>query len=495
MHAYVLREEEFPGYNWNVGDRLIHAGVDRVLNDLGVTGRSYVNRKRFTLPGPDETADILVYAGMPRFAAADRPNLDDQAWAMLRHRFAPPTRAIDLGCGTGYALQVNRLRVAASMAAERYNQWFLRAQSDVVYATRDPITLHFLRGLGLQAELGICPSFLAETPAPRPSRPDVAIAIVQPDIKFDRSQRDRLGFDFADLIRALRRAFPEGPVICQEPQDVAWASSIGITDVVLPATLEAFMAACGNVRTLISTRVHASVCAFNQGARVLHFAIDGRSDLLTPLLMGGLAKVNLFQFDEASAVEAALRFVEGKVAPPAGWEATYAALRSRFVRSCQARLAKPIDMSIRHGNIVLNPEVSSAPSNHDTIMLTADRFGRVDLSLSDGAIVVPTHGNGDIRVYGPYLSLPAGAYEVTWDLEWWGQLTGLDCRITFDVASAGIVLTRQTFGIAELLTENRLPRQRFSNPSRAAGLEFRIAVEGTDTGLTMAFQGITLRPA
>src|SRR5262249_35180957 len=161
-------------------DHLIHAGVDAIIDRLGEFSRTYVNRKRFSLPGAGEQADLLVYAGMPQFAAKDTASLDDKACAMLRHRF-PGAPAINL-CGvTGYALHVNRLAIAANMASEHYNNWYYGEQYEVAYITRDPLSWHFLDLLALDATLGLCPShFVTASYAKRQFR--VGITIVHPEI-------------------------------------------------------------------------------------------------------------------------------------------------------------------------------------------------------------------------------------------------------------------------------------------------------------------------
>ena len=492
MTAFVLREEQFEGYNWNIGDHLIHAGVTDLLRAAGVSDFAYINRKKFSVPAADARADLIAYAGMPQFAAAKTASMDDQAWAMLRHRFPPPTPALNIGCGTGYALHVNRLRVVANMVAERYNQWFYSAQRDVDYLTRDPTSRYFLRAMGLNAELGACPSMLFERSSggSQAKRP-VAIALANPDVKFDHTQSSRLSFAFGNLISELVRTYPDALVICQEPADLDWAASVGVKDHILPTTIDEFMAACGSAKTLISTRVHATVGAFTQGADVLHLAIDGRSDLLTPLMACGLWKVDLF----AHSLSDILRFSE---------QAVYGLGRARAWREPVNQLRRSLLDHIGHtlsagrsprsegGSLTLNPRQCSRVRAGDMIFLTANLFDSHGERPNSDIVVVPLDGRDGIHISGPYIELTAGTYDVDFDLEWWGRLRAPDASLHIDVAAGGRSLASKTIQLRELLTTERLPRLRFSNPNRSDGVEFRISLPGVNTGLQMQFSGVCL---
>lgn len=490
--AYVLREEQFEGYNWNIGDHLIHAGVTHLLLAVGVAEFAYINRKKFSVPGPEARADLIAYAGMPQFAAADRASMDDQAWAMLRHRFPPPTPALDIGCGTGYALHVNRLRVAANMAAERYNQWFFASQRDVKYLTRDPLSRYFLRAMGMRAELGVCPSMLVEA-VEATSSPTlaVAIALANPEVKFDRSQEDRLHFDFKALFCGLLSIYPDALVICQEPADLTWAKSIGVKNLVLPETLDEFVRVCGSARTLISTRVHATVSAFMQDVDVLHLAIDGRSDLLTPLMAGGLWKIDLFTHSLDEILRFSMETSSGYGRVP-GWRQTIEGIRARMVEQVGSYLSSDDEDNLDCYGLTLNPEQCSLMRSRDIAILTANAFRTHCASSDDEVIVVPLDGREGIQIFGPYIGLVAGTYDVDFDFDWWGRVRSLNASVHIDVAWSGNSIASRTIPLSDLLTSERLPRLRFRNPGRHPGLEFRVAISGANTGLQMRFYGICL---
>jgi hypothetical protein len=305
--VYFLREEPFEGYNWNVGDQLIHAGVVALMERHGPLVSTFVNRKRFSIHPPEADADVVVYAGMPQFAATDRATMDDQAWSMLRHRF-PLVPAINIGCFTGYALHVNRLAIAPNMAARAYNKWFYEPKRDVVYLPRDPVSFHFLSLLGLDATLGLCPSHYA--PAPRRVAGDsVGIALAHPDIKFDESQKKRLAFDLGELYGEIGAAFPNALVICQEPVDVEWAREIGLSNIVLPTDVDAF----SSLRQRAQAGVHSRAChRLREPSERSHPVPRNRRTVRSayPLMAIGLQKLNIFWHSKEQIVEHAQDIAE-----------------------------------------------------------------------------------------------------------------------------------------------------------------------------------------
>jgi hypothetical protein len=489
--AFVLREEPFRGYNSNIGDRLIHAGVDELIDQLGPFDRTYVNRKQFTLPAPDATADLLVYAGMPQFGATNRASMDDQAWAMLRHRFPPPVPALNIGCGTGYALHDNRLAVAANMVSETYNQWFYGGQEDVFYIARDPLSWYFLELLGLRVELGLCPSNFAPAPAPS-RRHGVGISLVHPGIKFDQAQKSRLSFDIGELYKGLLSRYPDATVICQEPVDVEWAKSLGIANIVLPETIGAFYEACGSVETLISSRVHATVCATLQGVPTLHLAIDGRSDLLTPLMAGGVKKINIFWHSCKEIIEAAAALV----GQPVSQNLAPVVNRLRTIMNGQIRevLKTKRPRRMRRGSVIVNPggQISRLRPG-DVVFILADRFNSNLGATRDERIVFPFSSIGKHVIYGPYTRFPRGPYLATFDLEYWGKAENLNGEIEIDVAAGGRQIASRRIPLLQAMTTDRLLALEFANADPKLDLEFRVEVFGSPQELQIAFSGVMLR--
>ena len=487
--AFVLREEPFDGYNWNVGDHLIHAGVDAIVDHLGQFTRTYVNRKRFGLPDPSEHADLLVYAGMPQFAATDCASMDDQAWAMLTHRF-PSTRAINVGCGTGYALHVNRLSIAANMVSEYYNNWYYAAQSDVAYVTRDPLSWHFIDLLGPDATLGLCPSHFAAAP-PASKKYRVGVSLAHPETKFDQSQKSRLRFELGELYQSLLARHPDALVICQEPVDVEWAKALGITNLVLPQTVAEFYEACGSVEMLISTRVHATVCAVLRNVPTLHLAIDGRSDLLTPLMTCGLSKLNIFWHSQDEILDAAQALVEK------GTHIDPSPIIDRFRSAMVDRLATSLKHVAKRrpqpGSVIVNPGHVARMAAGDVIFLTAEHFRANAGSNRDERIVFPFEGIGRHVVFGPYKRLPRGRYEVLFDLEYWGRAGSLDSEMTFDIAVSGDVLAADRIRLSDLLTNRRIVRIEFDHERDKHDVEFRIEAFGHSGQLNVAFSGVRLK--
>lgn len=487
--AFVLREEPFEGYNWNVGDHLIHAGVDALVGQVGQYSRSYVNRKQFSLPAAHEQADLLVYAGMPQFAATDRASMDDQAWAMLRHRF-PSARAINVGCGTGYALHVNRLLIAANMVSEYYNNWFYGGQSDVTYITRDPLSWHFLDLLGIDATLGLCPSHFASAPQAT-KKYKVGVSLAHPDIKFDQSQKSRLSFGLGELYQSLLTRYPDALVICQEPIDIEWAKALGITNLVLPQTVAEFYEACGSVETLISTRVHATVCAVLRNVPTLHLAIDGRSDLLTPLMACGLHKLNIFWHSQDEILSAAQVLVDG------GRSINPRPIVDRFRSSMADRLASSLKRiprsKVERGNVSVNPGFVARMAAGDVIFLTSEHFRGNAGATRDEQIVFPFKSLSKHVVYGPYKRLPRGRYEVIFDMEYWGHAGSLDAEMSFDVAVNGDVLATTRIDLPLLLTDKRIVRMEFDHERDKQDIEFRIEAFGESPRLYVAFSGVRLK--
>jgi hypothetical protein len=482
--VYFLREEPFEGYNWNVGDQLIHAGVVALMERHGPLTSIFINRKRFSIPPPEADADAVVYAGMPQFAATDRATMDDQAWSMLRHRF-PLVPAINIGCGTGYALHVNRLAIAANMASRAYNKWFYESEREVVYLPRDPASFHFLSLLGLDATLSLCPSHYAPAPR-RAAGHEVGIALAHPDIKFDESQKKRLAFNLGDLYREIVAAFPNALVICQEPADVEWAREIGLTNIVLPTDVDAFFLACGSLRMLVSTRVHATVCASLQNIPTLHLAIDGRSDLLTPLMAVGLQKLNIFWHTKEQIVGTAQDIAEG--VPIDNVTQRFGAVTAVSIERALNGQARP---STR-GAIIVNPEMVAHLRADDTVLFLADQFRHNAGERRDEQILLSAVGIGKHAIFGPYKKLPRGRYCVAFDLEYWGRASA-NVEATFDAAVSGDVMTGVRHGLSSLLTSSRLPVLEFDHTRTDEDVEFRVEVFGNAPDLQIAFYGVVIR--
>lgn len=495
MQAACLREEPFDGYNWNVGDQLIHGGVAAVLEQLGVTAITWFNRKHFTPPELGAEFDVLAYAGMPQFAATDRPTSDDLAWAALRRQLPPPIPALNIGCGTGYSLQCNRLQIAANMAGERYNRFQFSDQHDVIFAARDALTWHFLDLMGMEPTLSLCPSGFAPL-APVHRTNEIGLSLVHPDIKFDATQKCDLNFDFSALIRALLAARPDAIVLCQEPIDVAYAKSLGATRIELPEDLAAFTTACGKLRAIVSTRVHASVLSLRQGVTVLHWAIDGRSDLLTPYMAAGLRKVSLFNRAIQELVDEALA-VWQKPPPPIVADSVVGpacvSLRASLVSNMQH--GKPRLHPRQAGAVVVNPSHIVQVRSGDSILFLADRFHVNDATKTTHSIVASVRAAGRHCIFGPYVRLPSGKYEVIFDFEFWGNCTNdIAAFIIVDISDGqSAPLVRRRMLVTELLTAHGVISMHFLHTREKADLEFRVEFEGEAPNLRATFHGVRLR--
>lgn len=477
----------------NVGDALINEGVASILRTLGDIQVRWLDRSAFEIPPSMPAADMLVYAGMPQFGARSEPTQQERAWERLRNLWGVlPLGCLNFGCGTGYSALSNRLEVAADMARYAFNQRYYRGQADVTFAPRDPLSWHFLSMIGLEPELLLCPSGF-HTPAPVHPRRRIAITLLNPQSKLGDAERNHLPYDLFNLFRRLIEANPDALVIGQQATDRPVIEALKIKNWVIPETVEAFTEACGSGERLISFRVHGTVCALLQKRPVLHFAIDGRSDLLTPYIAAGLWKRSIFRSSITQDLETANLFAsETNVSDCAGIVAQQReaaiALVKRKPRIRQVAAPAPI------GARVVDPRVISTLAAGDEIVLTPRSFAANAALRNDQLISFPVAGIGQHCIYGPYALLPKGDYRAIFDIEFWGRLHPAEnAEITFDVVDGSDrSLSVHKLPVRSLMTTDRLPMLDFHHSNEGRRIELRIDVSGATRDLDIDFYGVRL---
>lgn len=151
---------------------------------------------------------------------------------------------------------------------------------------RDDATLEYLRGLGLcDPVLGGCPTlFLSNVAVPegasrRPPTAGTLLSIRNPRLmSVPLRDQARVQTDLVRLIAALE-AKGRGPVriLCHDIRDLAFASSLGGSECVLPDDVYAYLDLLRHASLVVSLRLHAFVPAVVCGTPAINISYDERS--------------------------------------------------------------------------------------------------------------------------------------------------------------------------------------------------------------------------
>jgi Polysaccharide pyruvyl transferase len=472
----------------NVGDTVINSGVFNIFSGIFAMNASWHDRATPSIEGTPGEIDVLVYAGMPQFGARTEPTLEEKIWRSLLEKY-PAAVSYDVGCGTGYSCLHNRLCIAALMASTNFNQYYYGQQTKVQFLPRDPLSLHFLELCGCNAKLMLCPSAFSGSCNADPEH-SLALIIATPDNKLNIDEKEKLGFSLTDLYAEIIGRYPDALCIGQEHEDWAIIEKIGAKNAMVANTTEQFMAVCASAQKVISFRVHGTVASLLAGCTVLHYAIDGRSDLLTPYMTSGLTKKNLFQSDMSSHLSDIETFskTEGKT--------DIGPLMDR-ARVC---LIEAIKAPRRNANghnlfksLTINADKVSMMGIGSVCIFTNKAFASNALTQSDRSLQGTVVGEGETLFYGLYKAFPTGVYKVRFDLEFWGALTADDdCEIVFETVSAGAIVERCVVMLSALLTSERLVATTFANRTDGAVIEFRASAAKTIPTLTVEFFGVCI---
>lgn len=492
--AVFLRDLVPGAVRANAGDLLINEGVAQAVRQVLPVNIDWCERGDFQTTHLPATTDMLVYAGMPQFGARSTLSDEEQAWTVLRERYSRSVPAFNIGCGTGYSSTDNRLRVAADMCSYAATRDFYVKENDVLFFPRDPISWHFLDMLGVVTYPALCPSGFAKV-LPKAPAYELAIIVVSPNHKLSAVEQDALKFHFDKFISELVEAFPDALFIGQERSDKEMLEAFGARHIACPSSLEEFVDACSSARQVISFRVHGTVCGLNAGRQVLHFAIDGRSDLLSSYMVCGLWKQNLFGAtlaDHFSTIRAFLR-----AAPTTGSvDALVSKERDRVAESIRCRLAGEVPApSTSTGCIVVDPATISMAAIGDEFVFTHRIFSHHAEKVNDRSIELPLKATGNHVVYGPYKRVAKGRYRIVFDFEFWGYLPdGQDAKLGFDVADGtDHLLADHIVSIRDLLVNRQHAQLEFLHEREAQSLEMRIRIINDIASFNLEFFGVRLK--
>lgn len=437
---------------------------------------------------------MLVYAGMPQFGARNRLSDQEKIWRSLLEQFARETPAFNVGGGTGYSIRGNRLVIASDMVRYRTNRDFYTSQQNVLFLPRDPLSWHFLDMLGLDPTLLLCPSGYNPPVQAEPAY-EIAINVMPPDHEvFADDLADRRE-DYVDLVRSVVSRYPDALFICHEETDILFIRSLGGAHVVIPGSAPELVEAYSKARKVVSFRVHGTVAALLCRSQVLHFSIDGRSDLLTPYMAGGLWKYDLLRHDRAYHTSLLETFLgEDTVVDVAP---IVTGQRDMALDRIEARFGKnpanSSDAPVR--TLIVDPDKVGTLARDDEIILTHRRFHHRGEDYGDHSLIFAIAKTEGHAVYGPYITVPEGRYRLIFDCEFLGRFDGnLPVDLVYDVVDDASAFRESTrVPLRDALIQKRIAMLEFTTDRANASLEFRIYIDGHMPDLEMQFYGVRLR--
>ncbi len=492
FHGVFLRDKPPYADVPNIGDLYISNGVMTLFHNLYNVRIDWRNRSLYSGDDLPKSTDLLVYAGMPQFGAREQSSEHERLWQSLVTHFGDRIPTFNVGCGTGYSSRGNRLIVAANMIRHQANWDYYALQRHVLFLTRDPLSWHFLDLLGLDATLALCPSGF-NAPQLEILSDEIAINVVPPDHPVFAHDLSSRRDDYRILITALASARPDARFICHEVQDEEFVRSLGAHNVRTPRTAEELTQAYSGARKVISFRVHGTVPALLCGRPVLHFSIDGRSDLLTPYMAGGLWKYDLLRHRAARYLQVVNTFLTEDSKVDVGRVVAFH--RDAALQRIAARFQGDIARKDAARTVFVNPETIATLSRDDEIILTHRRFHHRGEAYGDHSVVLPIARFRGHALYGPYLTLPLGRYRVVFDWEFLGRADfERPVDLIIDIADKGSTIGEEMrLSLESALMRSSIPAIEFVNHRENARIEFRLYVDGEMPDLELQFYGVRLR--
>ncbi len=475
----------------NAGDSLINASVHCLLSGICLSDSLNLYRQHLPRTPPDTSVAALVYAGMPQFGARDEPTKEELAWARLRGHW-PLAPALNLGCGTGYSLSSNRLEVAIDMASKPFNREYYGSQQAVFFACRDRISHTFLELVGLSPNLSLCPSFYApRLPCLRRKPFSLLLALADPSRKMSAHECCAVPFDLEQAIKELLKLFPNSAILCQEPAELEWCHSLGAADIFTPRNGSEMSHLISQCQALFSMRVHSTVCALNNCTPVIHLAIDGRSDLLTPAMSAGLEKLDIFETTNEVLIDKVKQLLSSGAPCDI----------SPLVADHHQRLSEQLEEFFKASPIsaIAGARASSSRVLTNTrtqvkqrsVFLHADFSAHKATPLMNRGLKVAASEIGRHSVYGPYCALPVGRYRVRYDLEWWGRFSHGSSEVEIDVSDGDArPLASMRIPIRTAIQGTRELQIEFDHLRPERNLEFRLEFFGHEPSLYIVFHGV-----
>lgn len=494
----ALRTTSETDYYANLGDNLINIGVeDIVRSTYKEIEISWVNRCDPAVleePADNSHIDVLVYAGSPQFGARQHPTRAEQIWEKIllekKHDFL---KIINIGCGTSYSLLDSRVSVLLAMLKEPFNQQYYQNKNDVLYIARDRISWLFLKFMGLNAVLQICPSaFAVKYNIQHVKKYRIALVVLPPSSQFTQHELKNIGFDLDHFYKKLIQLYPDIIVIGNVQSDESYIKSLGAKHTLVARNATDLISIHNLSEYLISLRVHGTVPALLNGANVLHIGVDGRSDLLTPYMAYGLMKVNLFSLGSLdNLLDIVATFLE------VGHTFNFADM-IEIEKNNILKIINAADDSnfktLGYRNIIVNPTDIVKVSETTIIIYPWNRFLYSNQSFFDRSQqlhrVIACEGH---NIYGPYINIPMGRYQVNFDFEFWGYVSNPEVRFIFDVydSSSQISSCQESLSIRELLVQRNIQLD-FQSTDCRSNFEFRIKIINSDTSLYFNFNGVFL---
>ena len=214
---------------------------------------------------------------------------------------------------------------------------------------RDDASLEYLRALGIsKATIAGCPSLLLSRLPPMPSGapkdPGTLLSLRNPQLmSIPLRDQAKLHGTVLAIMRALEDA-GFGPVrlLCHDTRDIAFASSLGELEYVVPDDVYSYLELLRRARLVVSFRLHAFVPALSFGTPAINISYDERSLSLVRTLGFESWDVDLVRSSD----------VVGDVRDRLARLDEYAELRRR-AGSCWLRLEHAMrDASIRFARLV-----------------------------------------------------------------------------------------------------------------------------------------------
>lgn len=257
----------------------------------GLTSRQVYDMNRF--------ADGIVVGGGNLFENG-QITIEPQALAALR----PPLMLVGLSHGRIYDRDGALMDRTDALAPDAIR---LLVAKSCVAMVRDRATHMRLQGLGLDVEVGGCPTlFMDPNPPHWPHDGTIVVSLRHPArMSVPAAVQWRVAEDLRRMITALEQAFGSRIVLaCHDYADIEFASGFPEASLVYYDDVERYVSALRRCRLNVTYRLHAFLPCLAFGTPTIHLSYDERGSAMVATVGMGAWDVDILR--EPDVVEAVM---------------------------------------------------------------------------------------------------------------------------------------------------------------------------------------------
>jgi hypothetical protein len=296
------------GWGYNVGNETIFVAIRRMLDDafegranlisVPALGSGFAGLTRTSIHEMNQYGHGVVIGGGNLY---ENNELDVDLDALPR--LQPPLMLFSLSRGRIYDRGLRFVDRTDTMPDRVISGLHERAMRSVA---RDVATRDHLRGLGLEPDLGGCPTLLLgrlDLPLPQlhPSlRGGALLSIRQPRLmNVPLRQQASVQDDVRRIAEMLRARYGTVRIVCHDLRDLTFASSLGDFELVYPGDALVHLAHLKAADVVVTYRLHAFLPAVSFGTPAVNLSYDERSQSLMRTVGLGDWDIDLVGSDDA----------------------------------------------------------------------------------------------------------------------------------------------------------------------------------------------------